>query len=94
MLPYFDFFNPQQTQEQWQIVFYIAAVMYAVGAIFFNIFADGELQEWAKPYMYENMEAKQHHKPNKNGWDNMAADPEVATTPSLKAAEKDESTKL
>ena len=43
----------QQTQAQWQIVFYIAAVIYAIGAIFFVIFSDGEVQDWAKPYMFE-----------------------------------------
>lgn len=36
-----------QTREQWQIVFYIAAVFYLIGAIFFGLFATGEVQPWA-----------------------------------------------
>ena len=46
----------QGTQEQWQMVFYIAASIYAFGAIFYCIFADGEVQEWVKPYMEANDE--------------------------------------
>lgn len=37
-----------QTREQWQIVFYIAAAIYAFGAVFYLIFASGELQPWAR----------------------------------------------
>ncbi|XP_077983131.1 sialin-like isoform X2 [Glandiceps talaboti] len=37
-----------QTQEEWQIVFYIAAGIYTFGAIFFIIFGSGEVQDWAK----------------------------------------------
>ncbi|XP_063425395.1 sialin-like isoform X2 [Mytilus trossulus] len=37
-----------QTRAEWQIVFYIAAGMYIFGAIFYIIFASGELQPWAK----------------------------------------------
>ena len=43
----------QQTQYQWRIVFYIAAVIYTVGAVFFLIFSEGEVQDWVKPYMSE-----------------------------------------
>ncbi|XP_055995958.1 sialin-like [Ostrea edulis] len=37
-----------KTQEEWLVAFYIAAVIYCLGAIFFLIFSDGEIQEWAK----------------------------------------------
>ncbi|XP_002734661.1 sialin-like [Saccoglossus kowalevskii] len=37
-----------QTQEEWQIVFYIAACIYTFGAVFFIIFGKGEVQDWAK----------------------------------------------
>ncbi|XP_071133211.1 sialin-like [Mytilus edulis] len=37
-----------QTRAEWQIVFYIAAGMYIFGAIFYIVFASGELQPWAK----------------------------------------------
>ncbi|XP_055900366.1 sialin-like isoform X1 [Biomphalaria glabrata] len=37
----------RQTRLEWQIVFYIAAAIYIFGAIFFVIFASGELQSWS-----------------------------------------------
>ncbi|CAL1526709.1 unnamed protein product [Lymnaea stagnalis] len=37
-----------QTRSEWQIVFYIAAAIYVFGAIFYVIFASGELQSWAQ----------------------------------------------
>ncbi|XP_022308668.2 sialin-like [Crassostrea virginica] len=37
-----------KTPKGWQVAFYIAAVIYVLGAIFFLIFSDGEVQEWAK----------------------------------------------
>ncbi|VDI57365.1 MFS transporter, ACS family, solute carrier family 17 (sodium-dependent inorganic phosphate [Mytilus galloprovincialis] len=36
------------TRAEWQIVFYIAAGMYIFGAIFYIVFASGELQPLAK----------------------------------------------
>ena len=42
---------PQRTQEEWQVVFYVAAAIYTVGAIIYVIFAQGEIQDWAKPFM-------------------------------------------
>lgn len=39
------------TQAEWQIVFYIAAAIYAVGCTFYCVFADGEIQDWVKPYL-------------------------------------------
>ncbi|KAL5022181.1 hypothetical protein ScPMuIL_001336 [Solemya velum] len=35
-----------QTQEQWQIVFVVAAVVYILGVIFYIFTASGELQPW------------------------------------------------
>lgn len=37
-----------KTREQWRLVFYIAAAIYAFGAIFYAIFASGDLQSWAQ----------------------------------------------
>ncbi|XP_062616836.1 sialin-like [Saccostrea cucullata] len=37
-----------KTQKEWLVAFYIAAVIYCLGAIFFLIFSDGEIQNWAK----------------------------------------------
>ena len=37
----------RQTRAEWQIVFYVAAAIYAFGAIFYVIFASGVLQPWA-----------------------------------------------
>ena len=38
----------QKTQEEWQKVFFLAAGLCVFGALFYGIFADGEVQEWAK----------------------------------------------
>ncbi|NXX68268.1 S17A5 protein, partial [Spizella passerina] len=37
----------QNTVEEWQMVFYIAASINLFGAIFFALFASGEVQDWA-----------------------------------------------
>ena len=37
-----------QTREQWQVVFYIAAAIYGVGALFYSAFASGDVQPWAR----------------------------------------------
>ncbi|OCT78351.1 hypothetical protein XELAEV_18029460mg [Xenopus laevis] len=41
------------TVEQWQIVFYIAAAINFFGAIFFIIFASGNVQDWAVSHNIE-----------------------------------------
>ncbi|OCT58452.1 sialin [Xenopus laevis] len=41
------------TVEQWQIVFYIAAAINFFGAIFFIIFASGNVQDWAVDHSTE-----------------------------------------
>ena len=46
-------FHFQGTQAEWRVVFYLAAAIYLFGAIFFGIFAAGEIQPWVKPYMME-----------------------------------------
>ena len=38
----------QQSRQSWQVVFFIVAAVLVSGEIFFLIFADGELQSWAK----------------------------------------------
>ncbi|XP_067658052.1 sialin-like [Haliotis asinina] len=40
--------SESQTRAEWQVVFYIAAAIYAFGAIFYILFASGELQPWAR----------------------------------------------
>jgi len=37
----------QRTRESWQIVFFIAAGVYAVGGILFCILTSGTIQPWA-----------------------------------------------
>jgi predicted permease len=39
----------QETRGQWQIIFYIAAGIYATGALIFVVFARGTEQPWNKP---------------------------------------------
>jgi len=34
--------------DSWQHVFYITALVYIIGAIFYGIFASGDRQEWSK----------------------------------------------
>lgn len=37
----------QQTRESWQIVFFVAAAVYVVGAAAFCLLASGSVQPWA-----------------------------------------------
>ena len=37
----------QQTREEWQMVFFLAAGIYAFGGVIYIICARGELQPWA-----------------------------------------------
>ncbi|CAH1784347.1 unnamed protein product [Owenia fusiformis] len=56
-----------QTQGQWQIVFFISAAIYIITGIFYCIFASGEVQEWAKDKTVEDNEllpAKHAHNEN------------------------------
>lgn len=36
-----------QSQVEWQVVFYTAAAIYLASALFYMIFASGEVQKWA-----------------------------------------------
>ncbi|KAK3087918.1 hypothetical protein FSP39_012439, partial [Pinctada imbricata] len=45
-----------QTKGRWQIVFYISAVMYAIGAIVFMLLAKGREQNWNRPEYYKERE--------------------------------------
>ena len=38
----------QGTQEEWQYIFYITAVVLIFGMVTFVIFGSGEVQDWAK----------------------------------------------
>ncbi|XP_029649434.1 sialin [Octopus sinensis] len=40
--------TPNGTQEEWQVVFYISAAVYIFGAIFYFLFASGEIQPWSQ----------------------------------------------
>lgn len=48
----------QQTRESWQMVFFIAAGVYAVGAILFCLLASGEVQPWAVKNQAQQLEIK------------------------------------
>ena len=37
----------QQTQEEWRWVFFLAALIFVLGFIFFLIFGSGEIEPWA-----------------------------------------------
>jgi len=51
-------FSQDKTREQWQQVFYVAAGFYVFGAIFFAIFASGEVQPWARKEMDAALETE------------------------------------
>ncbi|XP_066933218.1 vesicular glutamate transporter 3-like [Clytia hemisphaerica] len=46
--------TPHETQEEWRVVFFIAASIYLFGLLFYCIFASGEKQEWADGNQYFN----------------------------------------
>ena len=37
----------QQTQEEWRWVFFLAALIFVLGFVFFLIFGSGEIEPWA-----------------------------------------------
>jgi len=53
------FITVDETQEQWQIVFFIAASVYLFGLVFYAIFASGEKQPWADDSYYDSIEEDQ-----------------------------------
>ncbi len=57
------FFRFQQTQFQWQVVFYISAAILSFGGVFYLIFASGEVEDWAKPYMQMEEETEKNGGP-------------------------------
>ncbi|KAL8591613.1 hypothetical protein ACOMHN_030499 [Nucella lapillus] len=42
------YITKDKTQEQWQIVFFIATAIYVVGAVAYIVLGSGEIQPWAK----------------------------------------------
>lgn len=63
-----------KSQQEWLVAFYIAAVIYVLGVIFFLIFSDGEIQEWAKDD--EILEMVETEKPDDNKLPELEEDPE------------------
>ncbi|KAK3877665.1 hypothetical protein Pcinc_017627 [Petrolisthes cinctipes] len=57
--------NGKQTFQQWRKVFYIAAAIFTVDAVFFIIFASGEVQDWN--YVYDDRQNKQHQQDTESG---------------------------
>jgi ACS family sodium-dependent inorganic phosphate cotransporter len=55
----------QDSPGEWQVVFYLAAGIYAVGALTYGLLASGERQKWAdipmgyQPYL-DDPEKDQH----------------------------------
>uniref|UniRef100_A0A914C6I4 Major facilitator superfamily (MFS) profile domain-containing protein n=2 Tax=Acrobeloides nanus TaxID=290746 RepID=A0A914C6I4_9BILA len=39
--------TPTGSKEEWRLVFYVTAAILVFGAVFFSIFASGEVQQWA-----------------------------------------------
>lgn len=48
--------TPNETQEEWRVVFFIAASIYLFGLLFYAIFASGEKQPWAEGNQFNDME--------------------------------------
>lgn len=63
-----------KSQKEWLVAFYIAAVIYVLGVIFFLIFSDGEIQEWAKDD--EILEMVETDKPEADKLPGLEEDPE------------------
>lgn len=38
-----------ESEENWRIVFVLAACVHLFGIVFYAVFASGELQDWAEP---------------------------------------------
>ncbi|MFH4979988.1 hypothetical protein AB6A40_006697 [Gnathostoma spinigerum] len=49
--------TPNRTRENWQLVFWITGGILAIGTIIFCVFADGEVQPWAK--IHQDVEEKE-----------------------------------
>nr|KAG5687655.1 hypothetical protein BaRGS_027547 [Batillaria attramentaria] len=45
---YIGLITKNQTQSQWQIVFFIATAIYTIGALAYIILGSGEIQDWAR----------------------------------------------
>jgi len=50
------FVTTNETQEEWRIVFYISAAIYAFGTVFFLVFSTGVKQPWADLNGYDSLD--------------------------------------
>lgn len=48
-----------QTQQEWQTVFYISGVIYAMSALIYALGTAGEVQPWAEPYLDKKVAKKE-----------------------------------
>ncbi|XP_013382624.1 uncharacterized transporter slc-17.2-like [Lingula anatina] len=69
--------TPNGTREEWKWVFFITCAIYSFGALFFLIFASGEVQPWGKPDHLHNEDKRENTDVNQ-GYDN--AHPDVHST--------------
>ena len=60
------FYFPQQTQEQWQTVFFICAGVYTFGTLVYVMFGSGELQPWART---DTMDTNVSLQPEEQDWE-------------------------
>lgn len=49
--------------EQWRLVFFISAGVYVVTAIFYAIFASGELESWERKTVRDDVEEDRENLP-------------------------------
>ncbi|XP_065056227.1 vesicular glutamate transporter 2.1-like isoform X2 [Rhopilema esculentum] len=49
------FLTAHETREEWQIIFFLSAAVYALGTLVFLIFASGKKQPWADPNGYQSI---------------------------------------
>eukprot|EP00795_Rhopilema_esculentum_P016420 gene16420-7827_t len=49
------FVTTHETREEWQIIFFLVAAVYALGTLVFLIFASGKKQSWADPNGYQSI---------------------------------------
>ncbi|PSN49195.1 hypothetical protein C0J52_10915 [Blattella germanica] len=67
------FIVQHQAAEEWQKIFYIASGVYLFGAIFYGLFASGEVQSWAK----EERQEETNQKKEEHCYTNTAMDTEA-----------------
>ena len=63
-----------KSEDEWRLVFYIAAGIYLVGCVIYWFWASGEVQPWAKEDFTFNLEAGSKRTSKLSGYTNEAVE--------------------